>query len=194
MTNSPGHALSLVGHQPGHAPWFSLRAFVLVLIVLAVIVILLVGPLLAGALYEMLCKGGERAAPGTFVVGLGVLVTGLVFGSKILIIAGAGLIGAIVIGFLLDNYLPSARYSPFRVGMYQSAGALAAAGPDAAASPARPARRATGRPGNHNWSRHKSVTESDIQPKEWQHGLCQPGNGGRAFRGGPGGDPPEGGR
>jgi len=122
MTISPGHALNLVGHQPGHAPWFSLRAFVLVLIVLVVIVILLAGPLAAGALYEALCKGGEKAAPGTFVVGVGVGVTGLIFGNKILIIAGAGLIGAIVIGFLLDNYLPSARPArAFRAGLYQRA-------------------------------------------------------------------------
>ena len=106
----------------------------------------------------MLCKGGERAAPGTFVVGLGVLVTGLVFGSKILIIAGAGLIGAIVIGFLLDNYLPSARYSPFRVGMYQSAGALAAAGGCGRLAGGRPA--AAARPGGQGITIGRAINQS----------------------------------
>ena len=35
------------------------------------------------------------------------------------------------------------------------------------------------------WSGHKSVTESDIRRKEWQHGLSQLGNGGHEFRGAP---------
>ncbi len=102
--------LSIPGHQYRHAAaWFSVGHVVVVLIVIAVIVGLLAGPVLAEALLDFLSAGFEKAAPGTFSLGLGILLTGLIAGVQILDIAGACLIGAVLLGVILDNYLPSIR-------------------------------------------------------------------------------------
>jgi hypothetical protein len=87
------------------APWFSLRAFVIILIVVAVIIILLAGPVVAGALYEALSRGAERAMPGTFFAGLGVLFVGIIVGVAIITFIGLGLIAAVILGWIIDNYL-----------------------------------------------------------------------------------------
>lgn len=100
--------LSIPAHQSRH-PWFSLRDFVVVLIIVAVIVILLGGPVVAGALYEVASKAGERAVPGTFFTGLGVLFAGIIVGIRIIDYIGLGLIAAVVLGVIIDNYLPLAR-------------------------------------------------------------------------------------
>ena len=98
--------LSIAASQARHAaPWFSLRTFVIILIVVAVIVILLAGPVLAGALYEALSRGAERAMPGTFFTGLGVLFVGIIVGVELIDFIGLGLIGAVILGWIIDNYL-----------------------------------------------------------------------------------------
>jgi hypothetical protein len=96
--------LSIPAHQARHA-WFSLREFIVVLIIIAVIVILLGGPVVAGALYEALSRAGERAAPGAFFLGLGILFVGIIVGVRIIIFMGLGLIAAVVVGVIIDHYL-----------------------------------------------------------------------------------------
>jgi hypothetical protein len=113
----PGYlagTLSIPAHQSRHA-WFSLREFVVVLIVIVVIVVLLAGPVVAGALYEVLSRGAERAMPGTFFTGLGVLFVGIIVGVRLIDYIGLGLIAAVVVGFIIDNYLgPYARVTGVR--------------------------------------------------------------------------------
>jgi hypothetical protein len=98
--------LSIPASQARHAAsWFSLRDFVVVLIIVAVIIILLAGPVAAGALYEVLSRGAEKAMPGTFFTGLGVLFIGIIVGVEIIIFIGLGLVGAVILGWIIDNYL-----------------------------------------------------------------------------------------
>lgn len=92
--------------QARHAPaWFSLRTFVIILIVVAVIIILLAGPVVAGALYEVLSRGAERAMAGTFFTGLGVLFVGIIASVELITFIGLGLIGAVILAWVIDNYL-----------------------------------------------------------------------------------------
>ena len=98
--------LSIPADQARHAAsWFSLRNFVVILIIVAVIIILLAGPVAAGALYEVLSRGAERAMAGTFFTGLGVLFIGIIAGVEIIIFIGLGLVGAVILGWIIDNYL-----------------------------------------------------------------------------------------
>jgi hypothetical protein len=98
--------LSMPASQARHAaPWFSLRAFVIILIIIAVIIILLAGPVVAGALYEAMSRGAERAMPGMFFTGLFVLFIGIIVGVAIITFIGLGLIGAVILGWIIDNYL-----------------------------------------------------------------------------------------
>jgi hypothetical protein len=98
--------LSMPASQARHAaPWFSLRTFVIILIVVAVIIILLAGPVVAGALYEAMSRGAERAMPGMFFTGLFVLFIGIIVGVAIITFIGLGLIGAVILGWIIDNYL-----------------------------------------------------------------------------------------
>ncbi len=98
--------LGLPSHQPRHVTaWLSGRQIVIALIVIAVMVVLLVAPLVGGALAELASQGVEKAAPGTFFLGLGILAVGLVAGVRIIDIAGASVAGAAVLGVILNNYL-----------------------------------------------------------------------------------------
>ena len=107
--------LSIAASQARHAaPWFSLRAFVIILIVIAVIVILLAGPVVAGALYEALSRGAERAMPGMFFTGLGVLFVGIIVGVELIDFIGLGLIAAVILGWIIDNYLVPVAAANFR--------------------------------------------------------------------------------
>jgi hypothetical protein len=107
----PGYlarTLDITGHQVRHAAaWFSVRQAVVALIFVAVFIGFLAGPILAEALFEFFSKGVERAAPGGFFLGLGVLLTGLASGVGVLEIAGGCLIGVVVLAVIVDNYLPS---------------------------------------------------------------------------------------
>jgi hypothetical protein len=103
--------LSMPASQARHAaPWFSLRAFVIILIIIAVIIILLAGPVVAGALYEAMSRGAERAMPGMFFTGLGVLFVGIIVGVAIIDFIGLGLIGAVILAWIIDNYLSRIRH------------------------------------------------------------------------------------
>ena len=104
----PGYlagALSVSGYLGRHAAWFSVRQVVVALIFIAVLVALLAGPLLLEALGDLFSKGVEKATPGGFALGLVVLVIGLVTGVRFITIAGAVVLGAVVLGWIIDKYL-----------------------------------------------------------------------------------------
>ena len=98
-------ALSVTGYLGRHAAWFSVRQVVVALIFIAVLLALLVGPLLLEPLGNLFSKGVKKAAPGGFVLGLVVLLIGLASGVRFITIAGAAVAGAVVLGFIIDNYL-----------------------------------------------------------------------------------------
>jgi hypothetical protein len=98
----PGYLSSYLGR---HAAWFSARQVVVALIFIAVFVALVAGPLLLEPVGNFLSKGVKKAAPGGFVLGLVVLLIGLASGVRFIIIAGAAVLGAIVLGVIIDNYL-----------------------------------------------------------------------------------------
>jgi hypothetical protein len=76
-----------------------------VLLFIGFVIFLLVLPVIWGVVSEAASGAAEKAAPGTFFLGLGILFVGLVGGFKILDIAGASLVGLVVIGVIVDNYL-----------------------------------------------------------------------------------------
>ena len=55
---------------------------------------------------DFFSSAAEKAAPTAFFLGLGLLFAGLIFRARVLDIAGACLIGLVLIGVVLDNYLP----------------------------------------------------------------------------------------
>lgn len=105
MTGYLAGTLSVTGYLGRHAAWFSVRQVVVALIFIAVLLALLVGPLLLEPLGNLFSKGVKKAAPGGFVLGLVVLLIGLASGVRFITIAGAAVAGAVVLGFIIDNYL-----------------------------------------------------------------------------------------
>lgn len=83
---------------------FSDRPIVMILVCMAVLVGLLWVPVLGDRLTYFLSSKAPRVAPRIFVLGLVILVTGLVIRVRVLDIVGASLIGALVLGAILDNY------------------------------------------------------------------------------------------
>ena len=105
MTGYLAGALSVSGYLGRHAAWFSVRQVVVALIFIAVLVALVAGPLLLDVIGNFFSNGVKKAAPGGFVLGLVVLLIGLASGVRFIIIAGAALVGAVVLGVIIDNYL-----------------------------------------------------------------------------------------
>jgi hypothetical protein len=120
LTGYLAGALSVHGYLGRHAAWFSVRQVVVALIFIAVLVALVAGPLLLEVLGNLFSKGVEKATPGGFVLGLVVLFIGLASGVRFIIIAGACVLGAVVLGVIIDNYLtpvagaPLGRLAPCR--------------------------------------------------------------------------------
>jgi hypothetical protein len=81
------------------------RLVLYVILFIGFVIFLLVLPVIWGAVSEAASGAAEKAAPGTFFLGLGILFVGLVGGFKILDIIGASLVGLVVIGVIVDNYL-----------------------------------------------------------------------------------------
>jgi hypothetical protein len=98
--------LSDLGQHARHlvAGLFTGRQIVLALICVAVIVVLLIIPVIGENLFNAASAGAEKVAPGAFFLGLGVLAIGLVFGTRMLDIVGAGLMSAVLIGALMKHY------------------------------------------------------------------------------------------
>jgi MFS family permease len=79
------------------------------LIFIAVFIALLAGPILAEALFDLFGKAVEKTAKGGFLLGLGILLIGLLSGTRVLEIAGGALLGVVVLAVIADNYLVRAR-------------------------------------------------------------------------------------
>ncbi|GEM_PF-1863748 len=75
-----------------------------VLVCVAVLLGLLWVPVLGDRLYGFLSEKAPKVAPRMFLLGLGLLLTGLVVQAWILECVGACLIGVLVLGMILDNY------------------------------------------------------------------------------------------
>jgi hypothetical protein len=94
------------------AAWFSVRQVVVALIFVGAFIVLLAGPVVGEAILNVLSHGMEKAAPGGFLLGLGILLVGLLSGVQVILIAGGCLTGAVVLGVILNNYLsPPGRTS-----------------------------------------------------------------------------------
>jgi hypothetical protein len=78
---------------------------VLVLVGIGVVVaVLLWLPVLGDRIMDYLSKNAPKYAPRIFFAGLGLLLLGVVAGLQPLEVAGGCLIGALVLGALVDNY------------------------------------------------------------------------------------------
>jgi hypothetical protein len=75
------------------------------LIFVAVFIALLAGPLLLEFLWDLFSKTVEKMAKGGFLLGLGILLVGLLSRARILEIAGAVVVGAVLLAVIADNYL-----------------------------------------------------------------------------------------
>jgi hypothetical protein len=105
----PGHIAGEISTADHHSRDFladllSHRQLVVVLVCAALFLFFLGGPVLGEILLGLLGAVGARVAPGTVLVGLGVLLTGLVIGVRILDVIGACLIGAVLLGAILIYY------------------------------------------------------------------------------------------
>ncbi len=74
------------------------------LVCVAVLIGVLWIPVLGDRLNSFLSKNAPKVAPRMFLVGLGFLLTGLVIHVQVLALAGACLIGVLVLALILDNY------------------------------------------------------------------------------------------
>lgn len=105
----PGHiagAARILGHHARHvlATYLSGRNILIAVIVLAVLLIILVIPVIAETLLNSATAVAARVAPRVFLIGLGVLVLGLVARLGILEVAGACLMGGVLLGAILRDY------------------------------------------------------------------------------------------
>jgi hypothetical protein len=94
-------------HHRGYATaaaLFSGRQIALALLVIAVVSVVLWIPVLYDQVMDFLSRNASRYMPVTFAAGLGLLLIGLVTGVRILDIVGASMIGALALGFLVENY------------------------------------------------------------------------------------------
>jgi hypothetical protein len=85
------------------------RNILVLLAVLAIVAALLIGPVLGERLFSAATDAGARAAPATFWTGLGLLLAGLVAGFVPLDVIGACLMGSVVAGWIMVNYLAGRR-------------------------------------------------------------------------------------
>jgi hypothetical protein len=75
------------------------------LIFVAVFIALLAGPILLEFLWDLFSKTVEKTAKGGFLLGLGILLVGLLARTRVLEIAGAVVVGAVLLAVIADNYL-----------------------------------------------------------------------------------------
>jgi hypothetical protein len=98
--------MELLGHRAQYvvAASFSRILVVAILICVALFIALLAYCVLGEALLGFYSTAKAKTAQITFVVGLGVLLIGIVAGVRILDIVGACLVGAVLLGTILENY------------------------------------------------------------------------------------------
>ncbi len=104
-----GTVSGIAGHHPHIAIRLSGGVVVVTLLFMALVIVLLAAPVIWQAVSESLGSAAEKAAPGTFFLGLGLLLTGLVAGARLLDIAGGSLVGLVILGVIVDNYLTAVR-------------------------------------------------------------------------------------
>jgi hypothetical protein len=80
------------------------RLAVVILLGLGVVLFLLIGPVIGQNLMGAFTARAAQIAPRAFLVGLGVLITGLVIGIGPVAVAGGALMGAVLVGALLEHY------------------------------------------------------------------------------------------
>jgi hypothetical protein len=80
------------------------RLLIVVLICGAVFFVLLTGPVVGDVLLEWASREGAKIGPKVLAVGLSTLIIGLAIGLPILELVGGCVLGALVLGFILDNY------------------------------------------------------------------------------------------
>jgi hypothetical protein len=80
------------------------RMAVVVLLALGAALFFLIGPVIGQSLMGAFEAQAERFAPRLFLVGLGVLVTGLIIGIQLVAVAGGCLTGAVLVAALLKHY------------------------------------------------------------------------------------------
>jgi len=76
----------------------------LVLVVLGAVLFFLIGPVIGQSLMGAFTTQAAKIAPRVFLIGLGVLVTGLVTGIEVISVVGGGLMAAVLLGALLEHY------------------------------------------------------------------------------------------
>ena len=76
----------------------------LALVVIAVVSLILWIPVLSDQVMDFLSRNAPRYTPLTIVVGSALIGIGLVAGVRILEIIGASLIGALALGYIVENY------------------------------------------------------------------------------------------
>lgn len=99
--------MPILGRHRGYAAAGALlsgRQIVLALLVIAVVSVVLWIPVLYDQVMDFLSRNAPRYMPLSFAAGLALLVIGLVAGVRILDIVGASVIGALALGFLVENY------------------------------------------------------------------------------------------
>lgn len=87
------------------ASLLSTRNVVIAAVVLAGFVLLLALPVLYDRAFNAFSSGVHRASKGTFFAGMGVLAVGLVAGIRVIDIIGIGVMVAVVVGVIIDQYL-----------------------------------------------------------------------------------------
>jgi len=105
----PARAISDASAQHSRHIAIPARLWLYVLLFIGFVIFLLVLPVIWGIVSEAASSAAEKAAPGTFFLGLGVLFVGLVTGIEILLIVGASLAGLVIVGVIVDNYLATVR-------------------------------------------------------------------------------------
>ena len=80
------------------------RLAMLVLVVLGAVLFFLIGPVIYQSLMGAFTAQAAKVAPRVFLIGLGVLVTGLLTGVEVIAVAGGGLMGLVLLGALLEHY------------------------------------------------------------------------------------------
>ena len=80
------------------------RLIVVILLGLGAVLFFLIGPVIGQSLMGAFTARAAKIAPRAFLVGLGVLVTGLVTGIGVIAVAGGALMGAVLLGALLEHY------------------------------------------------------------------------------------------
>jgi hypothetical protein len=98
--------MGLLGH---HSPEVVAAAFSRVLVVaifvcVGLFIVLLACSVLGEVLSGFYNTAKEKTAWPTFLIGLGVLLTGIVTAIRILDIVGACLMGVVLLGVILENY------------------------------------------------------------------------------------------